>query len=213
MSRNLIKGIVNLAGDQVLAEVRSRAEAGEDPVKILEECRKGMNIVGEQFNKEEIALAELILSGEIFKKAFVFLEPYLSRMNINHTMDKVVVATLQGDIHDLGKSIFVTLLKARGFEVYDLGVDVDPKILVQNVKEIRPRFVGFSALITPVLKVMKKTVEMLADEGLRDDIKVLIGGGVTIPQNMEFIGADFQTVNAMEGVNYCIKMSWKSNHY
>jgi methylmalonyl-CoA mutase cobalamin-binding domain/chain len=210
MSRDLIRGIVSLAGDQVLAEVKRRAEAGEDSVKILEECLNGMNVVGEQFNKGEIALAELILSGEIFKKAFIFLEPSLSRIHTRHALDKVVVATLQGDIHDLGKSIFVTLLKARGFEIYDLGVDVDPKVVIQKVKEIRPRFVGFSALITPVLKVMRKTVEMLTNEGLKDDTKVLIGGGITTPQSMEYIGADFQTINAMEGLNYCIKMSSKT---
>jgi dimethylamine corrinoid protein len=213
MSKDLIWGIVNLAGDQVLAEVKRRLETGEDSLKILEECRKGMNVVGEQFNNGEIALAELVLSGEIFKKAFVFLEPNLSKTNTGNIMDKVVIATLQGDIHDLGKGIFVTLLKTRGFEVYDLGVDVEPKIVLEKVKEIRPRFVGFSALITPVLKVMKRAVEILTEEGLRDDVKVLIGGGITTPQSKKYIGADFQTVDAMEGLNYCLRMSWKANHY
>lgn len=207
MPENLINGIVNLAGDRVLAEVKRRVETGEDPINILEECRKGMNVVGEQYNNEEIALADLILSGELYKQVFDFLEPFISKMNSVHILDKVVIATMQGDIHDLGKGIFSTLLKAQGFDVYDLGVDVEPKILVEKVKEIRPRFIGLSALITPVLNVMRETVQLLEDQGLRDDVKILIGGGITHPKCKKYIGADYQTIDAIDGLKYCINMS------
>ena len=209
MIEQLIDGIVNLAGDQVLAEVKRGIESGENALEILEKCRKGMNIVGELFNKGDISTAELILSGELFRQAFLFLEPYLASGNKHGTSGKVILATMQGDIHDLGKNILATLLKSHGFEVYDLGVDVSPETLINEVRTFHPRFLGLSALITPVLKVMKRTVELLEENGLRKSVYILIGGGITTPQSRAFIGADFQSIEAMESLNYCIKMSRK----
>ncbi|MEL7566957.1 MAG: cobalamin-dependent protein [Dehalobacterium sp.] len=206
MSVDLIKALVDLKKEEVLDEVKKRAEAGENVLGILEECRQGMTIVGENFQKGESFLAELVLSGEIFKAALQILDPYLSASNSGKHLSKVVMATLQGDVHDLGKGIIVTLLKARGFEVIDLGVDVPPAALVSKVKEVKPDFVGFSSLLTPNIKVMKQAVDMLEAEGLRQGLKVMIGGGITTEKAREFVGADFQTLEAMEGVSYCLKI-------
>jgi methanogenic corrinoid protein MtbC1 len=112
---------------------------------------------------------------------------------------------LRGDIHDLGKNIVATLLRAQGFEVYDLGVDVDPAVVVKKVKETRPEFVGFSVLITTAFDSMKEAADMLVEAGLRRQLKLMIGGGVTTPMVRDYVGADFQTTDAMEGVAYCMK--------
>lgn len=213
MAVDLMNGIINLEGDVVMAEVKRRMEAGEDAVAILADCQQGMHIIGKQFDQGDVHLAELILSGEILKSVLKHLEPYLVKVSFNPVLKRVVIATLQGDIHDLGKNLFVMLLESRGFEVYDLGVDVDPDIVVESVRCIKPHFVCFSGLVTPVLGVMKSTVGTLIQKGLRNDVKILIGGGITVPQNKDYVGADFQTIDAMDGLNYCLKESWKAEHY
>ena len=204
MADGLSMAIVELKRDEVLDAVRKRTQRGEDSVRIIEECRRGMEIVGERYTKGEFFLSELILSGEIFKKAFAILEPYLTQSGPAKPIAKVVIATMKGDIHDVGKSIVVTLLRARGFETHDLGVDLEPKRLIEKVKEIRPEFVGLSCLMTTALETMKQAAEILRAEGLRQQLKLVIGGGVTTPGVRDYLDADFQTVDAMEGVNYCL---------
>jgi len=206
MSEGLSKALVELERDEVIKAVKGRVGEGEDPVGILEQCRQGMTIVGQRFQKGDYFLAELMLSAEIFKEAVAILEPYLAEARPSKPLGKVLLATLKGDIHDLGKNIVATLLRARGFEVYDLGVDVAPALVVERVEEIRPEFVGFSALITTAFASMKEAADMLANVGLRDQLKLMVGGGVTTPMVKDYVGADFQTTDAMEGVTYCLKL-------
>jgi methanogenic corrinoid protein MtbC1 len=146
------------------------------------------------------------LSGEIFKKAMNILEPRLATVQPSKPVGKVIIATMKGDIHDLGKNIVVNLLRAQNFEVYDLGVDIEPDFLVSKVREIRPDFVGFSALITIAFDSMKEAADMLKNDGLRKELKLMIGGGVTTPELKDYIGADFQTVDATDGIEYCLSV-------
>jgi len=205
MYEGLAKAIVELNRDEALDMVKRRIEKGENPLHILEECRQGMIIVGERFQKGEYYLAELMLSAEIFKRVMEILDPYIAKAHPQKPRGKVVVATLRGDIHDLGKNLFAALLKAQGFEVHDLGVNVEPAQLVAKVKEVNPEFVGFSALITTVFASMKEASEMLEEAGLRDRFRLMVGGGITNTMVKEYIKADFQTQDAMEGVAYCMK--------
>ena len=204
MSGELSMALVELERDRVAEEVKSRAETGESPIQILEECRRGMTIVGDRFQKGEYFLAELMLSAEIFKGAMAILEPYLASASESEPLGKVVLATLQGDIHDMGKNILAIMLKAQGFEVHDLGVDVAPGLVVEKVRETRPDFVGFSVLITTAFESMKQAAEMLHEAGLREQFKLMIGGGVTTSVVKDHVGADCQTTDATEGVAYCI---------
>jgi len=206
MSDELIMALVELRRDEVAEAVKSRVEKGEDPLHILDELRRGMTMVGDRFQRDEYFLAELLLSAEIFKGAVAILEPYLAKARPPKPVGKVVLATLKGDIHDLGKNILATLLQVQGFEVYDLGVDVAPAMVVEKVKETKPEFVGFSVLITSAYPSMKEAGEMLQKAGLRDQIKLMVGGGGASPMVREHIGADFQTIDAMEGVTYCLKV-------
>jgi len=204
MSEELSMALVELKRDEAVEMVRSKIDGGEDPLQILEECRRGMTIVGDRFQKGEYFLAELMLSAEIFKGAVAILEPYLASASKSEPLGKVVLATLRGDIHDLGKNILATLLKSQGFEVHDLGVDVAPGLVVEKVRETAPDFVGFSVLITTAFESMKQAAAMLREAGLRERFKLMIGGGVTTPAVRDYVGADFQTTDATEGVAYCI---------
>jgi len=206
MTADISAAIVELDREAALATVKERAVGGADPVLLLDECRRGMTIVGERFQAGDYFLAELMLSAEIFKGAVSILEPFLSRARPTKPLGTIVLATLKGDIHDLGKNIFATLLKSQGFAVHDLGVDASPAQVVDKVKEIAPDFVGFSALITSAFDSMKQASELLREAGLRERFKLMIGGGVTTPMVRDYVGADFQTTDATEGVSYCINV-------
>ena len=203
MGSDLGLNIADLKRDEVKEQVTRRAGAGENPATILDECRIGMAVVGERFQKGDYYLAELILSAEIFKGAAAILEPYLAKQQPTNSIGKVMLVTMRGDIHDLGKNILASLLKAQAFEVIDLGADVSPSVVIDAVKENKPDFLGFSALITTAYASMKEASDMLTETGLRGSLKLMVGGGVTTPMVRDYIGADFQTIDAMEGVTYC----------
>jgi methylmalonyl-CoA mutase cobalamin-binding domain/chain len=205
MTGDLGSGIVALQRAEVIEAIGRRIEAGEAPLALLDECRRGMAGVGERFQCGEYYLSELLLSAEIFKEAMVVLEPHLACGGSERVLGKVVLATMRGDIHDLGKNIVATLLRAHGFEVHDLGVDVPPARVVAKVEEVQPDFVGFSALITTAFASMKEAAEMLVRNGFRHGLKLMVGGGVTSPTVRDYVGADFQTVDAMQGVAYCLE--------
>jgi methylmalonyl-CoA mutase cobalamin-binding domain/chain len=207
MTGDLGSAIVALRHTDVIEAIRRRIEAGEEALVLLEECRRGMAGVGERFQCGEYYLSELLLSAEIFKEAMAVLDPHLVRHGSQRVVGKVVLATMRGDIHDLGKNILATLLRAHRFEVHDLGVDVSPARLVEVVEEVQPDFVGFSALMTTAFTSMKEAAEMLGAAGRRDGVKLMVGGGVTSPAVRDYVGADFQTVDAMQGVAYCLEVA------
>ncbi len=200
----LAGALVELKHEEALDLVRTRLDGGSSALSILASCREGMNLVGEKFQEGEYYLAELILSAEIFKAAAEILKPHLQSEGSGEALATIVLATMRGDIHDLGKNIFGTLLTAQSFDVKDLGVNVEPQELVDAVQEIKPEFVGFSSLITTSFESTKQAVELLREAGLRNGVKVMVGGGVTTPGFMEYVGADFQTLDAAEGVRYCM---------
>jgi methanogenic corrinoid protein MtbC1 len=206
MSEDLSSGFIELKKDEVLASVKSRIERGDEALKILEDAHMAMIAVGKKFQEGEIYLGEMLLAAEIFKEVLALLEPQLVHERPPVPRGIIVLATPRGDIHDLGKNIFATLLSSQGFRVYDLGVDVDPLLVVDTVKEVKPDFVGFSALITTAFASMKNLADVFEKEALRDSFKLMVGGGVTTPMLKDHIGADFQSTNAMDGVNYCLKI-------
>jgi methanogenic corrinoid protein MtbC1 len=205
MSEELSTAIVELAHDDVPEMIARRLEAGDDPLAMLAECREGMTRVGQRFQDGDYFLAELLLSAEIFKDAVAQIEPHLPATLHDRVAGTVVLATLRGDIHDLGKNILATLLRAHAFEVHDLGVNVEPTVLVDKVREIRPDFVALSVLITTAFKSMQEAGRLLEEAGLRDSVHLMIGGGVTTPELETWLGADFQTQDASEGVAWCIE--------
>ncbi len=205
MTEDLCTAIVELEAAAVPAIVKRRLEASEDPLEILEDCRRGMISVGERFREGEYFLSELIISAELFKEAVALLEPELAKAGEAEVKGRIVLATMRGDIHDLGKNILTTLLRVHAFEVHDLGVDVDPAELVEKVREVEPDFVGFSSLVTSSFASTKEAIELLQQAGLRDGLKIMVGGGVTTSELKDHLGADFQTLDAAAGVSFCLE--------
>jgi methylmalonyl-CoA mutase cobalamin-binding domain/chain len=201
---DLTQSLLALNKPEVLEEVQRRAADGADPVAVVDELRRAMDAVGERYKAGEFYLAELMLTADIFSDAVSVLEPLLADSPAGGNAGVFVLATPKGDIHDLGKNIVATMLRASGFDVHDLGVDVEPERIVEEVRRVRPDFVGFSALLTTTLPSVQTVIGMLAQEGLRDGLKVLVGGGVTTAQFREYVGADFQTLDVVEGVEYCL---------
>lgn len=189
MSETLAELLCELNEDEVLAQTQERLAGGDDPLAIIEECRRGMEIVGKRFEDKEYFITELIMAGEIFGAVMEKVEPALKGKQAA-THGKVVIGTVQGDIHDIGKNIVRTMLRCSGFEVFDLGVDVPPEKFVDKVKEVGATIVALSALMTTSFNHMKATVEAIAEAGLRDKVKVLVGGGPVNEKVQEFVGAD-----------------------
>lgn len=206
MLEDLATGFVELKKNEVLETINARIERGDDVLDLLGDARRGMTAVGDQFQEGTLYLAEMMLAAEIFKEVVAMLKPHLDRARPPEPLGTVVLATPKGDIHDLGKDILAILLQGQGFEVFDLGVDVHPSLIIEKVREVKPDFVGFSALITTAFASMKQTTEIFEKEDLRDTFKLMVGGGVTSPMLKDHIGADFQTTDAMEGLAYCLKV-------
>ena len=199
----LASALADLDEDRVKTLVREKVDAGVDPMSIVDECRKGMDIVGERYKKREYFLSELIISGEIFKEAMAVVEPMLKAGKQAEPISRMVLGTAKGDIHNIGKDIVATLLKAAGFEIYDLGIDVAPGKFVEKLTETGAPILGMSGLLTPSFGAMKETVEAVEAAGLRDKVKIIIGGGIVTEQVQKYVGADAFTDDAAEGVEIC----------
>jgi trimethylamine corrinoid protein len=171
---------------------------------VTEGMAKGMDLVGKKYEEGEFFLSELIVAGETMKEGMKVLEPHL-RDEEAAARGTVMVGTVLGDLHDIGKNIFATLLKASGFEVIDLGFDVSPQKFVEEVQRSRPNILGMSALLTTTMVNMEATIKELKQRGLRDAIKVIIGGAPIDQAYARKIGADAAARDAVEGVSICKK--------
>ena len=204
---DLAHAIADLKEDDVKKIVQDELASGINPMSIVDECRRGMEIVGQRYKDKEYFLGELIMSGEIFKEAMAVLEPKLKAGQSGTTVAKMVLGTAKGDIHNIGKDIAATLLKAAGFEIFDVGTDAAPEVFVNKLKETGAPILGISGLLTPSFESMKQTVQALEAAGLRDKVKVIIGGGIVTEVVRKYVGADAFTDDAPEGVELCKKLA------
>ena len=189
MSEKIAALIAEVEEDKTLEEVRKALDEGTDPLSLVEALRDGMSVVGDRYEAREYFLPELILAAEIFKEAIALIEPRLQGDNIA-TKGSVVIGTAQGDIHDIGKNIVATMLRCNGYDVHDLGVDVPPQAFVAKASQTRAGLVAISGLLTLAFDAMKDTVDALAEAGLRDKLKIIIGGGPVNEKVLEYCGAD-----------------------
>lgn len=202
---SLVEAIVDLDESTALKRAGERLDAGVDPVEILEECREGMSVVGERFETGEFFLSEMIMAAEIFTQIMDSIRPRLRRSEAQG-VGKIVIGTVEGDVHDIGKNIFIALLEAEGFEVVDLGVDVPPDRFVEAIREHEPDLVGMSGLLTVAIESTKRTVDAIAEAGLRDRVKIIVGGGRMDGHAKEYVGPDAATDNAAQGVRLCRRL-------
>ncbi len=205
MAGTLALAVADLEEQEVNRLVSEQLEAGVDPLSLLAECREGMAIVGQRYEQKEYFLSDLIMSGELLKTASKITEPRLSEGHTEEPLGKVVFGTAHGDVHDIGKNIVVTMLSCAGYEVHDLGVDVPPEKFVEKVRETGAPILGMSALMTISFDPMKETVERLKEAGLRDNVKVMVGGGPINEQVRDYVGADYFGKDALEAVELCRK--------
>jgi methylmalonyl-CoA mutase cobalamin-binding domain/chain len=206
LQEDLIEAVVELDEEKSYKLVKDLIEGGTEPKTIIDLLRKAVEIVGEKFNKKEYFLTELVMAGEIFTQAAIILEPYLAKAAKSvGKKETIVVGTVKGDVHDIGKNIFITLLKSAGYNVIDLGVDISPEVFVEKVKETGAKIVAYSGLLTVALESMNATTEALKAAGLRNKIKIIIGGLPVDELWMKRAGADAYTDNAFEGVKIVTK--------
>jgi methanogenic corrinoid protein MtbC1 len=205
MAGNLVNALADLKEEEALKIVKDRLNASEDPLKILEDARKGMEIVGKRFADSEYFIPDLVYSGEILKAVTELVKPKLTKAAESKKLGKVVFGTVAGDIHDIGKDIVVFMLDVNGFEVHDLGVDVPVQKFVDKIKETGAPVVGLSGFLALAFDSMKETVEAIKAAGLRDKVKIMIGGGQISDEIKKYTGADAYGKDAMAGVTLAKK--------
>ena len=208
MQTALIHYVAELNEQAVLALVQERLADGDDPLSIVEECQEGMRRVGEFYEQGRYYLAGLIMAGEIFREVMELAQPAIEAQISGGGSGQVLLGTVQGDIHDIGKNIQGMLLRCHGFTVYDLGVDVPPARFLAEATKIRPDIVGLSGLLTISFDVMRDTVALIRDASVPElaDVPVIIGGTSINEQVCQYVGADYWIVNSMEGVRLCQRL-------
>ena len=205
MAENLVNVLADLKEKEALKIVEDRLNTSEDPMGILNDARKALEIVGNRFSDGTYFIPDLVYSGEILKAITELVKPKMTKEAEVKRLAKVVIGTVAGDIHDIGKDIVVFMLDVNGFEVYDLGVDVPAEKFVDKLKETGAPVVGLSGFLTLAYDSMKQTVEAIKKAGLRDKVKVMIGGGQITEEIMKYAGADAYGKDAMTGVSLAKK--------
>ena len=205
MAEDLVNTLADLKEQEAIKIVKDRLNAGEDPLKILGDARKGMEIVGSRFASSEYFIPDLVYSGEILKSVTELVKPKLTTTGESKKLGKIVFGTVAGDIHDIGKDIVVFMLDVSGFEVHDLGVDVPVQKFIDKIKETGAPIVGLSGFLTLAFDSMKETVEAIKSAGLRDKVKIMIGGGQMSDEIKNYSGADAYGNDAMAGVTLAKK--------
>ena len=198
MSQELINAITDMREDDVLKLTNELLEEGASPLDILDACKEAMDVIGKRFETGEAFIPELILAGEMMTAVSDILKPRMAEEAAEEKLGKIVLGTVEGDIHDIAKDIVVFMLELNGFEVTDLGVDVPVAKFVESVKETGATIVGLSGFLTLAYDPMKDTVAALRDEGL--DVKIMIGGGQIDEQIRDYTGADAYGRDAMAAV-------------
>jgi methanogenic corrinoid protein MtbC1 len=205
MAGDLVNLLADLKEQEALKVVKDRLAKGEDAFKILDDARSGMEIVGKRFAESQYFIPDLVYSGEILKAVSELVKPKLTKGAGTKKLGKVVFGTVTGDIHDIGKDIVVFMLDVNGFEVHDLGVDVPVQKFVDKIKETGAPVVGLSGFLTLAFDSMKQTIEAIQSAGLRDKVKIMIGGGQMSEEVRKYTGADAYGKDAMAGVSLAQK--------
>ena len=191
MKEKLITAIADMNEHEAMSLAREMLDKGEDPQAILDAGSKAMALIGDRYDAGEYFLPELILAGDMMKQLGKLVKPKLgSKTTRTKPSGKVVIGTVAGDIHDIGKDVVAFMLDVNNFEVHDLGVDVSESTFVDKIREVKPEVVGMSGFLTLGFDQMKKTVEAIKKAGMRDQVKIMIGGSIMNEKAAEYAGAD-----------------------
>jgi methanogenic corrinoid protein MtbC1 len=201
MTDILVDAISNMREEEALKIAREMLDKSENPLQVLDQCRQAMMIVGKRFETGEYFLPELMLSGEMLRQIAGMAQQGIGKGMEIKRLGKVLIGTVEGDLHDIGKDIVTFMLDVNGFEVLDLGIDVPPQKFVESIREFQPAVVGLSGFLTLAFDSMKVTVDAIKKAGLRDQVKIMIGGGVIDEGIKNYTGADAYGTDAMAAVS------------
>jgi len=202
--RLLIKHVEQLNEENVLELADDLLNDGMDPLYLLDLVNEGMNRVGKLYESKDYYIADLIMAGLIFKQVLE-LDKMAAHFHAGHInkIGKVLLGTVKGDIHDIGKDIFRGMLEANGFEVIDLGVDVPKELFLKKYEEYKPDILGLSGVLTNTVDMMKEVVDAFVKAGVRNKVKIIVGGNHLTEEICKFIGADNFANDASVGVKVC----------
>ena len=202
---NIIDEIVELNEEKVIEILKERLTNNENPMKILDDVKVAMKKVGDLFSSGEFFLPDLMMSGEILRQIFEIIAPKLKESDTSEKKGKILLGTVAGDIHDIGKDIVKFLLDANGYDVLDLGVDVGPEVFVEKMKKYDPNIIALSGFLTLAFDAMKETIEKMKAAGLKNNVKIMIGGGTIDERIVNYVGADAYGDTAMDAVKLADK--------
>jgi Predicted cobalamin binding protein len=203
MNQKLVNLMVDLKEDETLAMVNKLIQGESNPMDILDDARSAMEVVGKRFETGEYFIPDLIMAGEILKGISDIVKPLLETGQTAQKKGRVIIGTVAGDIHDIGKDIVIFMLDVNGYDVLDLGIDVPVPVFVEKTREFKPQVVGLSGFLTLAFDSMKKTVKALEQAGLRDSIKIMIGGGQMDEEVRKYSQDDAYGKDAVAAVNLC----------
>ena len=201
----LVLHVANLDENEALSLVEARIQNGDDPLAIVEDCQEGLRQVGERYEQQEYYLSGLIMAGEIFREAMELLRPSIEIQFSGNDTGTILLGTVRGDIHDIGKNSLSMLLSSYGFTVHDLGVDVPPVEFLLEAIQVKPDIIGLSGLLTSSFDAMRETINMIRSSGENgiSKLPIIIGGNQLTPQVCQYVGADHWVTDAMTGVRLC----------
>lgn len=201
--QDLINAMAEMMEDELMELTDKYLAQGQSPEAILEAYQAAMAEIGKRYEAGEYFVSELILAGEMMAAGSEKIKPHLKgQATASESRGRVLIATVAGDIHDIGKNIAATMMELAGYEVKNLGEDVPTATIVEEVKAFQPMMVGLSGLLTLAYDPMKEVVDQLKEAGLRDNLKVLLGGGQIDEHVLKYVGADVYANDAMTNVNY-----------
>ena len=204
--QRLLDAIADMREDEALELAKGMLDAGDDPVRVLELCRMAMETVGKRFQDGEYFLPELILAGEMLERIGEMAKPLIQAgggAGAAKKHGRVLIGTVHGDLHDIGKNIVTFMLDINGYEVKDIGIDVPVERFVEEIRAFQPSVVGLSGFLTLAFDSMKETIDAIAKAGMRDQLKIMIGGGQVDETVRSYTGADAYGNNAMAAVTLC----------
>jgi 5-methyltetrahydrofolate--homocysteine methyltransferase len=204
--KQLVEWLADMYEDEAIAlSNKMLLEDNKDPMRVLDLCRAAMDIVGQRFEEGEYFLPELVLAGEMLDNIGAVAKPLIKQTEGGEQkkLGKVLIGTVHGDLHDIGKNIVSFMLDINGFEVKDIGIDVPVQTFIDEINEFKPDVVGLSGFLTLAFDSMKETIEAFDQAGMREGFKIMIGGGQIDETVRAYTGADAFGVNAVEAVNLC----------
>jgi methanogenic corrinoid protein MtbC1 len=203
MDQELVSLMAELKEEETYARVEALLAAGADPLSILDDARSAMEIVGNRFEIEEYFIPDLVLAGEILRTISDKVKPLINQEGTSVKKGKVLIGTVAGDIHDIGKDIVTFMLDVNGYEVLDLGINVPITTFIENIRQFQPKVVALSGFLTLAFDSMEKTVRAIEEDGLRDKLKIMIGGGQMDNEVCKYARADAYGKDAAAAVNLC----------